>query len=312
MKMYVFIINPIAGNYLAGSTWDKIKDVLEKRKIEYRSFFTKYPGHASEIAEQVAELHQDKLEGIVAVGGDGTIYEVLNGLTNYPQLAIGYIPSGTSHDFALNFSIPLSPMKALEQILQRKGRIPRKIDIGRFTFLQRKKDKAKYFFNGIGIGFDADLIRTLNESKYRRLIYKFRFVRLAYFLTALRMLFKTYKGHPLLLKVDGMEKEFEEAWLVSITNAPYYSGGLKIAPKARTNDGKLHVCVIHEQNKWKILLILLTILLGKKGKAKGVSYYQGMTAEVSGPAPITLQADGEMIGMTPIHVRIEPQERKII
>lgn len=310
MKMYIFIINPISGSGKALKVWDKIKQELEKKKVEYRSFFTKYPGHASEIAQQVAELHQDKLEAIVAVGGDGTIHEVFNGLTNYSALPVGYIPAGSGNDFARGFSIPLSPLKALQFLLKRKGKGGRKIDIGRYQFSNRKKESTKSFINGLGIGFDADVAKATNESRYKGWLNKIQLGRLAYFIMAIKLLF-SYKTQEISVEVDGQSFVYSNVWLIAICNSPFLGGGMNIAPQAKVNDGKLHLCVLHDVSKWKLLALFATVFLGKHTRFKGVILHEGRHIEVTSSTSCTVHADGELIGTTPITVTVEKQNRKI-
>lgn len=309
MKMYIFIINSVAGNGKALKVWKQIKDELEKQKVHYRSFFTKYVGHAEEIAEQVAKLHQDKLEAIIAVGGDGTVHEVINGLTAYPHVSVGYIPAGSGNDFARGFLIPKSPLKALQKILAQRGRKCKRYDLGRYQFLSRKKGE-RYFVNGLGIGFDGEVAKVTNESGYKAFLNRFKCGGLAYTISLVRLL-SSYEPREITVQIDGVEKRFSDVWLVAISNIAYYGGGMKISPHAKPNDGKLNLCIVHHISKWKLLFIFSTVFFGKHIHFHGVTLLEGRRIEVSSSESMTIHADGEIIGSTPVSINIDVDSRSI-
>lgn len=309
-KMYIFIINPEAGSGKGAQVWNAIKPSLEAEEVRYRSFFTKHAGHAEDIAIQVAELHGEKIEAIVVIGGDGTVHEVVNGLRAYPHVPVGFIPGGSGNDFARGFSIPRSPKKALLRILENKRPTAKKYDLGRFLFPERKKGE-RYFVNGLGIGFDADVAKATNEARYKRILNKMKLGSLAYVLSILRLLF-SYQPSQLHILVDGEEHIFKDAWLVAISNIPYYGGGIKISPKARPNDGKLNLCVVHELSKWKLLAVFITVFTGQHQRFKEVTLLEGSIISISSERPLLIHADGEIIGSTPLVVGVDPKTQSIV
>jgi diacylglycerol kinase (ATP) len=309
MKMYIFIINSVSGNGKALKIWELIKQELEKEKVHYRSFFTKYAGHAEEIAEQVAQLHQEKIEAIVAVGGDGTAHEVINGLISYPHLSFGYIPGGSGNDFARGFSIPKSPLKALQKILHQQGRSQRRYDLGRYQFLSRKKS-MRYFVNGLGIGFDGEVAKVTNESAYKTFLNRFKCGSLAYTISLLRLLF-SYQPREVTVEIDGEEKHFSNVWLIAVSNIAYYGGGMKISPHAKPTDGKLNLCIVHELSPWKFLSVFGTVFFGQHHKLRGVTLLEGKRIKVTSVRPMTIHADGEIIGVTPISIDIDANRQAI-
>jgi diacylglycerol kinase (ATP) len=133
---------------------------------------------------------------------------------------------------------------------------------------------------------------------------------LAYAITALRLL-KTYETHQVTLLVNGKEHTFSNVWLTAINNIPYYGGGMKISPKAKPNDGKLRVCIVHNISRKKLLTFFGTVFFGKHTALKGVTFLEGTSIEVASQKAMTIQADGEVIGVTPISIRIEARSRPI-
>ncbi|HJF53560.1 MAG TPA: diacylglycerol kinase [Limosilactobacillus coleohominis] len=163
---YSFIINPHARSGQAQATWSQLKNYLDTNNIEYHSDFTRYPGHATEIASQFAnQLSQDMV--IIAVGGDGTVDEVINGLYNreHPknvnQIPIAIIPAGWQNQFAKALGIQAQPVDAFQQILVASE--PTTINIGHYH--ESIKDEDGYFINTWGLGFDAALLSHRNGLK---------------------------------------------------------------------------------------------------------------------------------------------------
>jgi diacylglycerol kinase (ATP) len=309
MKMYIFIINSVSGNGKALKAWQQIKVELEKEKVPYRSFFTKYAGHAEEIAEQVAELHQEKLEAIVAVGGDGTAHEIINGLAAYPHLPVGYIPGGSGNDFARGFMIPRSPRKAWQKILKQRGRTKKRYDLGLYKLLNTKK-RERFFVNGLGIGFDGEVAKATNESSYKTFLNRIKCGGLAYTISLLRLLF-SYQRHEVTLEIDGEETHFSKVWLIAVSNIAFYGGGMKISPLAKPNDGKLNLCIVHGIHPLQLLSVFGSVFLGKHHKFRGVTLLEGKTIKVVSENPMTIHADGEIIGITPISIGIDAKSRFI-
>lgn len=309
-KMYIFIINPVAGSGQGAKVWKAIKTDLEANQIIYRSFFTKHAGHAEDIAIQVAELHGDKIEAIIVIGGDGTIHEAVNGLRGYPHLPVGYIPGGSGNDFARGLQIPRSPRKAWARIASNRRPAARKIDLGRFGFPERKKAE-RYFVNGLSIGFDADVAHATNEAKYKIWLNKFKIGGLAYVISVFRLLF-SYQPCQMVVSVDGQVHTFEEAWLVAVSNVPFYGGGIKISPKAKPTDGRLNLCIVHQLSRWKLLAVFGTVFLGQHHRFKEVTLLEGSKISIASERPLLIQADGEIIGSTPITVQVENKTQIVI
>ena len=128
--MYYFIVNYTGGGGKARKTWNRVHDLLKDKKIEYKAYVTKYPGHAGELAAKISEMDDEDIR-LVVVGGDGSINEVLNGITDFERIRFGVIPTGSGNDFARGMGIPKDPDKALDIILA--SVVGRNIDIGEVT-----------------------------------------------------------------------------------------------------------------------------------------------------------------------------------
>ncbi|MDQ0340424.1 YegS/Rv2252/BmrU family lipid kinase [Caldalkalibacillus uzonensis] len=307
--MYIFIVNPVSGNGKGLKIWKKVRKELDKRQVPYRSFFTKQAGHGTELAKQLAELYQEKITAIIAVGGDGTVHEIINGLSKYPRIPFSAISAGSGNDFARGFGLPRRPLPALNHILATSSSSLARYDMGVYHLGHKRKGKG-YFINGIGVGFDGEVAKYTNQARYKKWLNTFKLGILAYVISALKLLFK-YRTQEVIIRVDGQEYTFRDVWLVAICNIPYYGGGMKIIPQARPNDGLLNVCVVHQLKPWQVMLALGSVYLGWHTRLKAVKLIKGEMIQVSSEEPMTVHADGEIIGTSPILLTIEKRTRTI-
>ena len=129
MKKLIFIVNPKAKNGLSLKTWKKIEHKLAA--FPHTVLYTKYKGHGIKLAKEAAESHEDPFV-IVAVGGDGTMHEVINGVNHYSHVKVGFIPAGSGNDFVRGFGISGKPIKSLEQIIELIDSPGKQFDSGLF------------------------------------------------------------------------------------------------------------------------------------------------------------------------------------
>jgi diacylglycerol kinase (ATP) len=308
MKILFFIVNIAASNGKSLKVWKKTVQELEERRVNYRSFNTKYPGHATELAKQIAKMYEDKVAGVICVGGDGTMNEVVNGLIDHPEIKIGYIPAGTGNDFSRGYSIPKSPEDALKLILKRMNKPIRKYDVGKASFEQSKKTRS--FVNSLGIGFDAEVSKVANESKIKKYLNQLGLGFLSYVVALLKILF-TYELTNVTITIDGNIYRYHNVWFVTISNQSYYGGGMKISPNARPNDGILNITVVHNLSRLKLLAVFVSVFFGKHVLFKEVSLHTGEMIKVESEKPLLIHADGEQIAKTPVTVSIEKSRMRI-
>ena len=153
--MYYFIINPNSSSGKGLLIWKSIEPVLKERGVTYHPFFTK---DRESTAHLVHRLCTEKAPAvIVAIGGDGTVNDVLNGLTNFEQVTFAYIPSGSGNDLARGLHLETDPLKALEQILS--GGQTGSIRIGELS----TPAFSRRFLVSSGLGFDAAVCEGTNS-----------------------------------------------------------------------------------------------------------------------------------------------------
>lgn len=303
--MYHFIVNPHSRSGLGQSVWNELESVLKNKNISYTVYFTKYQKHATDIARKITSGDGEHI--VVALGGDGTVNEVINGICNYDRNLFGYIPIGSSNDFARSLKLPTEPTEALQNILSHSH--IRSINIGELSY----QNKSRKFAVSSGMGFDAAVCHEAVVSPFKRALNKLGLGKLTYAGIALhRLLLAT--PQEMTLTLDGGKKlTFPSAYFISIMNATHEGGGLKFCPKAKMDDDKLDIIVIDHISKLKILALLPTAFWGMHTIFKGVyiDTCKHITIETKPALPV--HTDGEPIFLQrTISVSCLPEKLRII
>lgn len=306
-KIY-FIVNPNAKNGSCREIWRNIEGNLSEFSIPFLAFFTEYPGHATELAESIALNANGKPITIAAVGGDGTLHEVVNGIADKSNVSLGFIPGGSGNDFSRGFAIPKKAAAALRLLIENHSMASHLIDLGK---IQHNELQETYFMNNMGVGFDAVVAKEANESEMKRLLNRFSLGRLVYVYILIKKLL-TFRCLPIRIAVDGKEYKYDAAWFVTVSNQQYYGGGMKIAPEALPDDGLLDVTVVHNLSRWKLLIIFISVFWGKHTFFREVEQFTGKSISIRSENNVLTHADGEVIGMTPLHIQTCPKALKIV
>lgn len=303
--MYAFIVNPNSRSGLGGRVWHQIEAVLKQQNITYQVYFTKYQCHATQIVRDITS--SEKGCTIVVLGGDGTINEVINGIVHYADTTLGYIPIGSSNDFARAFHLAREPLKALETILSPSGYSY--MDIGTLRY----QNRTKHFAVSAGIGFDAGICHQAVVSKLKVFLNKIGLGKLTYVGISLdRILYLKPKG--MTITLDGGKKiAFEHVFFTVAMNHPYEGGGFKFCPQADPCDGFLDIMVIAGISKLKALLLLPTAFNGKHIRYKGVYTYRCRQIDIDSEKALPVHTDGEPVFLQKhLSVSLEPEKLKVI
>jgi YegS/Rv2252/BmrU family lipid kinase len=307
MKQIYFIINPKAGNSHCFKIWERVEQQLKVELVSYLAFFTEYPGHAKIIASQIAQKNPEQ-KVIISVGGDGTMHEVMNRTVKDNNITLGFIPGGSGNDFSRGFQIPVDPVEALQVILRLVKQKSVPIDVGEITMADSTEH---YFINNMGTGFDAVISYEVNHSRMKALLNTLSLGRMVYVYLLLKKLF-TYKTSTIDLSIDGKKHIFEQTWFVTVSNQPYYGGGMKIAPAAEPDDGLFDITVVHQLSRWKLLLVFISVFWGKHIHFKEVKTYTGRDVSIHSPTALFVHADGEHIGLTPLTIHLQASALEVL
>ncbi len=254
-------------------------------QLDFELVVTEYPGHALELARSAAISETDI---IVAVGGDGTCNEVVNGIllgsqTNPIRSKMGIIPVGRGNDFAFSMGVPIVFTEACEHLVDPKIRA---IDIGKVS--GGVFPEGRYFGNGVGIGFDAVV-------GFEALKLKFLTGFPSYIVAALKTIFLYFKAPKLQLDLDDQQIT-DKFLMVSIMNGIRMGGGFYMAPKSDPTDAKFSLCIVDELGKFATFPRILKFMKGTQEGDPAVRMVNSKSIRVTAiDGTIPAHADGETI-----------------
>ena len=271
---HLFIINPEAGKGRSLEYIERIKNYFKDVNEPYYIEVTQYPGHATEV---VKSYTSSKNYRVYAVGGDGTLNEVLNGIVGTGSV-LAVIPCGSGNDFVKN----LIGEESIEDIFISTLR-------GKEKYIDLGKINNRYFINISSVGFDSEVVYSANTFK------KLKYVTgsTAYILGIIATLFK-FKFIKTTITIDGVKLN-KEILLAAIANGKCYGGGVKISPKSDISDGIFDLCVVDKVSKLKIFLLFPKAIKGKHESIKQVSFYSGRNISISSSEEFVLNIDGELL-----------------
>lgn len=271
-ERYLVVVNPVGrgGHAQRQGIW--LLNKLRKAGIAHEALFTEKAGHAKELVANWI----DTVDVVVAVGGDGTVNEVVNGIMNssQPGRKLAVFPSGTADDFARNMGIPLDRDDALKVLI---GEGEKTID------LMRVNDK----FAGVtvGIGVDAEIAYRSYNSKHLRL--------LAYWYHGLSMLLRPMPRSKLAITVAG-ERIEDDFLLVVAGNAGSYGRYMKMLPEAEMDDGIINLATFEMMGKAKALMLFGLSIAGKHTWARQMDEYDTREMTIECLDDVYAQFDGEV------------------
>ncbi|NJD22092.1 MAG: diacylglycerol kinase family lipid kinase [Melioribacter sp.] len=285
MKIF-YLNNPASGNKNGAKYFSLINKEFDKRNIEYESVQTEYAGHGTEI---IKHLTFEKYDGIAVSGGDGTLFETINGYfanKSSKRIPVGVIPIGRGNAFARD--LDLHPEKWQEAITAIANGKTKKVDVG---FCKTPQEQF-YFINILGLGFVTDVASTA-----------FKLRALGHFSYILGVLYRTISLKPfsLRMEIDGKKIERENVF-AEISNTRYTGKDFFMAPNAVIDDGLLDVILLNKLTRIRLLQCLPKIFTGEHVKLKEVECFKARKIKVVASPPKILTPDGQLIGNTPIEI----------
>lgn len=292
--MLIFIINPSSGNESGFKKWKALERFLIKSKIEYKSYLTDAKGDAKELSYKISKIYQESGEclRLVAVGGDGTVNEVVEGLNLCDNITLGYIPTGTGNDLARALHFPKSPLQCLKRILK-----PKAIKDMDYGIVFYGNGQHRRFIVSCGIGFDAMIVKEKEERLRNLTVRQDKRNPLLYIALGIHQLLTLTTSKALVI-IDMIRKvELNHLVFLSAHIHSSEGGGFRFSPKADDTDGELSICIVHQKKLWKLIRILLSARSGNHLKYPGVRNYESNNLVVQTAVPLALHVDGEYLGM---------------
>ena len=301
---WLAIVNPNAGHGRGKTDWEKISDLLTGYQIKYEACFTHHRQHAIELTRAGIKNGYRK---IIAIGGDGTMNEVVNGCfiqrsCSTRELTLGMITVGTGNDWGRMFGIPNDYEGAIRVISQHKTRLQ---DTGMVYYFHGTEKNKRYFINIAGLGFDAVVAQRTNIQKD-----KGRKGKLLYFWNLLTCLL-SYKHTHTEVNIDG-KKVSNRTFTISLGIGKYSGGGMMQTPHAIPDDGFFDITIIKKIGKMEVVRRLKMLYDGTILDHPLIEGYKGKKILIDSDPLIHLEADGETLGHSPIEFRIIPRSINII
>jgi len=290
-QKFFLIVNLIAGHGRCKELFPKIRAELDRRGVDYELHFTNEPLEATDVAKMGIEAGFSR---IIAMGGDGTVNEVANGL-NGVDATLCVIPAGNGNDFVRTIGIPSDPIHALDVL---GSGVERTIDLGLVA-------DDRCVINGLGIGIDAQVARDVLEMDRLRGVP-------AYLTAAVKEVFR-FKAFPIVLTVADWKLELE-CLSLGIANGPFCGGGFKLAPRAEVDDGRIDIAAVGDFPRVERLIRLPQARAGKHLSLSRVHYRQVERVTVSSPAKLVAHIDGEpyQLPREPFDVAVLPRALRVL
>ena len=291
------IVNPAAGANSTHRKWPGIRSMLKQAGLSFDYQFTESRGHGIELARAAAS---DGYRYLLAVGGDGTIHEVANGILqteNSRETSMGIICTGTgsdfsrsigvSHDYGLSCSSLADPRRIL-------------IDAGLVKYKKNGQSLQRYFVNYAGIGIDAEVVRATERFP------KFFGGTIPY-LTGLLFSFIGYRNKPVILRIGDQTQEKAKVLSVIVANGQYYGGGMHIAPQAKPDDNLFDMVIVGDLGKFDLIKTMPRVYKGTHLTHPKVRLEKDTCITIESSRNFLLHADGELLGEGPVSFSLIPK-----
>ncbi len=313
MPRLKMILNPAADHGHAAEKGPRLREVIEGQvrgasnggdyTLSWVS--TERPRHAVELAHEAA---QEGYDVVVAIGGDGTVHEVVNGLMRVPadrRPLLGVVPVGSGNDFAYNIGLPADPLEAVHCLL---GTATRAVDVGLIT---DETGRQEYWDNTIGIGFTGAVnIAAQSKTRWRGFML--------YFISVLETIFLRPVTLDATLEVDGGAPRTLGITTISICNGPREGGGFPVAPDACVDDGLITYTIMRRMSRFNMLRFLPVVMQGQH--LKHPRFFESGTARhmrIQAAQTMAIHVDGEVFGpweagLRRVEVSILPQALRVL
>lgn len=284
------ILNPVAGNGRAQRAAQRIAAAARSAGATFVE--TQARGHGTELAAGAADGGYRR---VVAVGGEGTVQEIANGLVaGGGVITLGIVPGGNGNDLARALGLPRDPLAALAVALHGAAE---PMDVG----LATGSRGSRIFVDAAGIGFDAGIAARMAGSRQR-----WQRGRAGYLLTTLDEL-RRYRNSRVRIAVDGAPAAERMILFAAVANGAWYGGGMHIAPGARLDDGSLDLCLVGDLSRLAALGQLPGLYRGTHVRHPAVSMTRVRAVELEAvDSDVPVHLDGEPFGSLPLRIEVRP------
>jgi len=295
------IVNPKSQGGRLGKRWSELADTIG-RAFPFDEALTRAPGDATRLTREALRAGAER---VVAIGGDGTVNEVVNGFFDEggapiaPEASFALLPFGTGGDFRRTFGLPTEPAAAARVIAEHRRR---RIDVGRLSFTSTSGERVQRMFANIAsFGVSGVVDRLVNESGKR-------FGRLSFMLATARATW-SYRNQRVQLTFDGADRVESTINTVAVANGRYFGGGMLVAPDAEVDDGQFDVIAMGDFGFADLVKSGRRLYQGTHIAMDKVTARRARVVEAEGVEPgavIELDVDGESPGRLPARFELLP------
>lgn len=285
------VLNPVAGQEDPDRLRQRLDQAFSPRDWTYQIYETTGSEQLSAIVEKALD---EQFDMFVAVGGDGTVAGLAAGLV-YSKVPLAILPAGTGNALAIELDIPLEFEQALRLVLEQPA--TRSIDL--------IEVENRFFTLNLSIGLSAHMMRHTERQSKRR------FGFLAYIWTGLKGLVGI-QPHRFTLIIDGQRHPVRASEVVVLNAAAVGGTPLRWGPHIRPDDGRLDIALVRARTGLDYIRLAWALLLDRQKEAPMHFFQAEREVEIDSARPLVVQADGEIIGQTPIRARLLPDAIRVI
>ena len=308
--MITFIVNEASGRGRGGKIWRALRREMLEQELPFRAWCTRSSGEATALAQLACQDAQE-LQKLVVVGGDGTVNEVLNGISDFAQIALGVVPIGSGNDFVRGLGLPRDPRAALERVFAASG--DARIDLGQVCV---DGQAPRHFGISAGIGMDAWVCAQVDASRAKAGLNRFGLGSFSYGLMTLSAAWnlETANGNVTFTTPYGRHRQdLSNLIFLACMNFPWEGGGVPIAPEASAVDGCFSVCFAENLERSQVFAKLPLLALGRHPHTEGVTLLKASRVEVQLEMPLYVHADGEVPGrVRRVTFDVLPQKLRVL
>jgi len=304
-QKWFVVVNPNAGNRKIQRDWKRIQKLLKDSGLNFDFALTEYASHAIEITQNAIS---EGFRRFIALGGDGTYNEVVNGIfkqqeVDTQEFLTAVIPVGTGNDWGRMYDIPADYRKAIEVIKMEQVFLQ---DIGKISYFNHGQMDFRYFINIAGMGFDALVAQKTNLQKAAG-----KGNALSYFYNLFAGLLE-FKPAVTDIFVDDKTYSFN-TFSISVGICRYNGGGMMQLPNAIPDDGLLDMTLIKKIGLGTVIAQLRNLYTGTFIKHPKVATFRGHNIRIRCRRKgFMMEADGESLGESPFEINLVPRALKMI
>lgn len=304
-QVWIVIVNPKAGSGRGLKDWPIISNQMYNSNLKFTCLFTEHKYHAVELTVKAIN---DGFRNIVAVGGDGTIHEVVNGIfiqkeVKTTDISLAVIPTGTGNDWIRMFGISKTYSEAVLSLVEKKTVLQ---DVAMVSFYETMVNHTRYMANVAGVGYDAVV-----NMKYNNLKDKGEYGKWLYLRSTIHT-FLGYRSKKFKILVDGRNFYEGLVFSVAVGIGKYNGGGMQQTPYAVFDDGLMDLTVIKKMSKYKIARNFHAIFSGGIYDFPQVLHAQAKKIEIISEPQTRIEIDGEAVGASPLSFELVPHGIRVV